>query len=134
MFFTVATLIFLAESLFRAAFYNAPPLFLDGKMRFNLKVPFAEKDQVKKLGARWDAARKLWYIEGKEDIAPFSRWSPTPPDVSGNDDQPKKNAPAKAQQLAGKTYVGSEYVEHSRVCDCPPWDVCDKCQAAVFSD
>lgn len=47
-------------------------------MRTNLKVPFAEKDEAKKLGARWDAARKIWYVEDKLDMAPFSRWSPTP--------------------------------------------------------
>lgn len=28
-------------------------------MRTNLKVPFAEKDEAKKLGARWDAAENL---------------------------------------------------------------------------
>ena len=28
----------------------------ENTMRFNLKVPFAEKDKAKKLGARWDAA------------------------------------------------------------------------------
>ena len=47
-------------------------------MRFNLKVPFAEKDEAKKLGARWDAGKKLWYIQDKEDLAPFARWSPSP--------------------------------------------------------
>lgn len=41
-------------------------------MRTNLKVPFAEKDEAKKLGARWDAARKIWYVEDKLDMAPFS--------------------------------------------------------------
>ena len=40
-------------------------------MRLDLKIPFAEKDQAKKLGARWDAGRKLWYIEGL-DPALFS--------------------------------------------------------------
>lgn len=43
-------------------------------MRTNLKVPFAEKDEAKKLGARWDATRKLWYVEDKEDMSPFARW------------------------------------------------------------
>jgi hypothetical protein len=31
-------------------------------MRINLLTPFAEKDAVKALGARWDAAKKCWYI------------------------------------------------------------------------
>jgi hypothetical protein len=122
------------QRIFRATFYNTPPLFLDETMRFDLKVPFAEKDQVKSIGARWDATRKLWYVEGKEDMAPFSRWSPTPHDASGNDEPPKKSAPGKVQQLSGKTYVGSAYVEPPRVCDCPPWEVCDKCQVTDWGN
>jgi len=37
-------------------------------------VPFAEKDQAKALGARWDATRKKWYVPSGVDIEPFSRW------------------------------------------------------------
>lgn len=42
-------------------------------MRTNLAVPFADKDQAKALGARWDPARKCWYVQDK-DLAPFARW------------------------------------------------------------
>jgi hypothetical protein len=45
-------------------------------MRINLVTPFAEKDAVKTLGARWDANRKLWYILDVADITPFLRWIP----------------------------------------------------------
>ena len=45
-------------------------------MRTNLKVPFAEKDAAKRLGARWDAARKVWYVEDLENLKPFLRWMP----------------------------------------------------------
>jgi Domain of unknown function (DUF5710) len=45
-------------------------------MRINLKTPFAEKDAVKALGARWDAAQKLWYITDVDDLTPFLRWIP----------------------------------------------------------
>ena len=45
-------------------------------MRTNLKVPYEEKDDAKKLGARWDAARKTWYVENVENIAQFMRWMP----------------------------------------------------------
>lgn len=101
-------------------------------MRHNLKVPFAEKDQAKKLGARWDAGRKIWYVEGKEDLAPFSRWSPTPHDPSAADALPQKTAAPKRQEASSKVYVGSKYVAHPRVCDCPPWEVCDKCRAMAL--
>lgn len=45
-------------------------------MRINLKTPFSEKDAVKALGARWDAAKKCWYIVDVADLAPFARWIP----------------------------------------------------------
>lgn len=45
-------------------------------MRFNLKTPFAEKDAVKALGGRWDAARKIWYVTDVPDLTPFMRWIP----------------------------------------------------------
>lgn len=102
-------------------------------MRLNLKVPFAEKDQAKKLGARWDAGRKVWYVEGK-DVAQFSRWLPTPHDASAGDVPTQKRVTAKAAESSGKVHVGSNYVELPRVCDCPPWDVCDKCRATALTN
>jgi hypothetical protein len=39
-----------------------------------LKVPFAEKDEAKKLGARWNADRKCWYVPPGIDLGAFSRW------------------------------------------------------------
>ena len=102
-------------------------------MRFDLKVPFAEKDAAKKLGARWDAARKLWYVVDKEDLAPFAKWSPTPHDGSAVAVPAAKKATATNSSASGKVYVGSEYVELPRVCDCLPWEVCDKCRATALS-
>ena len=45
-------------------------------MRINLVTPFAEKDAVKALGARWDSAQKHWYIVDVADLTPFLRWIP----------------------------------------------------------
>jgi hypothetical protein len=45
-------------------------------MRINLVTPFAEKDAVKALGARWDGAKKVWYIVDVSDLTPFTRWIP----------------------------------------------------------
>lgn len=39
-----------------------------------LNVPYAEKDDAKRLGARWDAARRKWYIPPGVDPAAFARW------------------------------------------------------------
>lgn len=45
-------------------------------MRIDLNVPYDEKDEAKRLGARWDLARKVWYIENKEILEPFLKWMP----------------------------------------------------------
>lgn len=45
-------------------------------MRTNLNVPFSEKDAARRLGAKWDLARKTWYVEDMENLEPFLRWIP----------------------------------------------------------
>ena len=47
-------------------------------MRINLVVPFSEHEIAKKRGARWDPARKVWYIENVEEhnLRMFLQWAP----------------------------------------------------------
>ncbi len=45
--------------------------------RIDLAVPFAEKDEAKKLGARWDPEKALWYVPEHANPAPFQRWMPS---------------------------------------------------------
>lgn len=94
-------------------------------MRMNLKVPFAEKEEAKQLGARWDAARKTWYLESDEQVARFARWSPTPAAATA-----PGAAPPGRLVAAGKLVVGGDYVETAPLCGCPPWEVCERCQPA----
>ena len=42
----------------------------------DLNVPFHEKDDAKRLGARWDAARKTWFLPDCTETAPFANWLP----------------------------------------------------------
>lgn len=42
----------------------------------DLNVPFHEKDDAKRLGARWDAARKTWFLPDGTNTAPFTKWLP----------------------------------------------------------
>lgn len=100
-------------------------------MRFDLKVPFAEKDTAKKLGARWDAASKTWYVLGQDNMTQFDKWLPTPHDATGAVSATRARAPTNTKS-SGKVYVGSHYVEHPRVCDCLPWEACNRCQALGF--
>ena len=102
------------------------------QMRMNLKVSFAEKDEAKKLGAKWDPTRKVWYVQDGADMSRFSKWSATPHEDSASDAVTKKSLPASRQTSAGMDIVGSEYVERPRVCNCLPWDVCEKCEATAF--
>ena len=49
-------------------------------MRINLSVPYNEKDLAKQRGAKWDIARKIWYVEDTVDepmnIFDFVQWAP----------------------------------------------------------
>jgi hypothetical protein len=101
-----------------------------------LQVPFAEKDEAKRLGARWDPTRKVWYVQNTTELDAFSRWLPAGIKASAGDAAPTKGTAAKKapKSDAGIVVVGSQYTEQPRVCDCPPWDVCDQCRAIAFAD
>lgn len=42
--------------------------------RYDLNVPFAEKDLIKAMGAAWDAVRKVWYLREGMPLKPFKQW------------------------------------------------------------
>lgn len=102
-------------------------------MRTNLKVPFAEKDEAKGLGARWDPARKVWFVENKADLSPFAKWIPDANAAAAGNGTSSKRPSATKDESRGITIVGSNYVNVPRVCDCLPWDVCDKCRSTAFN-
>lgn len=58
--------------------WSIPPLerISSKEMRVDLKVPYSQKDEARKLGARWDRARKTWYVENEEHLGRFLRWVP----------------------------------------------------------
>lgn len=44
-------------------------------MKLYLNVPYSEKDEVKSLGAKWNAKIKKWYIDKRTDeYVKFSKW------------------------------------------------------------
>lgn len=98
-------------------------------MRINLVTPFAEKDAVKALGARWDAAKKCWYIVDVADLTPFARWIPdmaAAATVAGSADGPNRLAKDAAKnqvnEYQGLT-TGPAEVPHCG-CGVLPWDDC----------
>lgn len=102
-------------------------------MRINLVTPFAEKDAVKALGARWDPAKKVWYIKDVADLTPFQRWIP---DLkAATDDGPASVASASAavRKMPSPSSAPRKHpalnVPH---CGCPvlPWEPCGHTPAA----
>ncbi len=98
-------------------------------MRINLVTPFAEKDAVKALGARWDPAKKLWYIKDVGDITPFHRWIP---DMAASTENSADQRTPLAVGAASAPIRRSEgIVTKSEVavahCGCKvlPWEDCD---------
>jgi hypothetical protein len=84
-------------------------------MRVNLKVPFAEKDSAKALGAKWDAAKKVWYVVDKADLSPFLKWI-----------DEKVATPAATQAPAVKASFAKPLPKLAGVdYDSPPWEVTD---------
>lgn len=59
----------LSESLRRVSYQSTP-----APHRMNLQVPFADKDQAKALGAKWDKTTKTWYIAADTDMGKFRKW------------------------------------------------------------
>lgn len=98
-------------------------------MRIDLKVPFAEKDTVKALGTRWDAAKKIWYIKDVADLTPFTRWIPdlqaaTGGSSSGETKQATGTGKVVKEQTVGVITGPADVVSHCG-CNVQPWDHCE---------
>lgn len=98
-------------------------------MRINLKTPFAEKDAVKALGARWDATRKIWYIVDVPDLTPFMRWIPdvlaASEDSAAQGSASPSAAPLKAAaRQSGGVITRSTVVVPRCGCNTLPWLDC----------
>jgi hypothetical protein len=92
-----------------------------------LKVPFAEKEEAKALGARWNGERKSWYVPDGRPVEAFERWLPP----GGADFVPAvakpslKSRPVTTDSYIGKSVIGRLYIELQH--DCNPFDVCPVC-------
>lgn len=96
-----------------------------------LNVPYAEKDEAKALGARWDPVNKKWYVPAGKDIASFSRWQLDDESLANftpkNSRQVKPNPTSKPTKISSNqakgvfTYPNIEnFIAYSG--DTPPWD------------
>ena len=94
-------------------------------MRTNLKVPYAEKDQAKRLGAKWDWELKTWYVMNAQNLDLFVKWLPI---AQAHAPAAKPATSTKFRESIGKTVVGNHFFEHD--CCCLPWEDC-ACGAMV---
>jgi hypothetical protein len=98
-------------------------------MRINLVTPFAEKDAAKALGARWDAAKKCWYVADVADLTPFLRWIPNMDAAMDNSagggatSVTKVPPKTRVNEFKGPTTGSGPAVPHCG-CDVQPWDDC----------
>ena len=89
-------------------------------MRINLVTPFAEKDAAKALGARWDGAKKVWYITDVTDLTPFMRWIPNLEAAS----EPSGSASEAAVKQSSGVITKSTVVIPHCGCQVLPWVDC----------
>lgn len=68
-----------------------------------LYVPFSEKDEAKKAGAKWDIETKAWYAQAGSDLAKFEKWIAPQQEVSYTNAQEEFKA---ALQKAGLVIDG----------------------------
>jgi phage/plasmid primase-like uncharacterized protein len=55
---------------------DSPAMRPPSAERTYLAVPYAEKDDAKQLGAKWDRAEKAWYVPAGVDLDAFAPWLP----------------------------------------------------------
>lgn len=85
-----------------------------------LKVPYAEKDDAKALGARWNPARKCWYVPDGKDSGPFAQWIDAGAGAGGG------ALPSSRDAHGAKPVIGSKYVELAHACN--PFEECAECR------
>lgn len=91
-----------------------------------LTVPYAQKDEAKALGARWNPTRRRWYVPDGVATEQFAKWI----DGAAPGDAPGAAAAAPARtgrvdSYQGKTVVGANYLDLDHACD--PLQDCVEC-------
>jgi hypothetical protein len=99
-------------------------------VRVDLAVPYEEKDDAKSRGARWDPARRVWYVENREDLTPFARWFKAPHRA------PHRPHKARKRHKAGQTIPART---HGVIPDCgclhvAPWEDCEHTDASLGAE
>ena len=90
-----------------------------------LKVPYAEKDEAKALGARWNPTRKCWYVPDGKPSEPFAKWL-----AGGSAPSEAGATPSSRDAHGAKPVIGSQYVELPHACN--PFEECAECRPKLL--
>ena len=94
-------------------------------MRIDLTTTFHEHKAAKALGARWDFARRVWYVIDPDDLTPFLKWIPSGGAASARVVPAYKKAqPSRKKQRHKFGVTKSAPVPHCG-CNVLPWDDCE---------
>lgn len=85
-----------------------------------LNVPYAEKDEARALGARWNPGRKKWYVPTGVPLEPFEKWL-----AKGAEGMPGAPGAGRSDGAAAKLVTGAHYVELDHACN--PFEPCAEC-------
>lgn len=91
-----------------------------------LKVPYAEKDEAKALGARWNPTRKTWYVPDGVALEPFARWLAGGADAAADAASQASSRDARA----AKPVTGAKYIELDHACN--PFEECAECRPRLL--
>ena len=75
--------------------------------RTYLAVPYAEKDQAKALGAKWDREAKVWFAPAGTDLAPLGSWLPSREELHVAPELDPREEFGEAIRLAGLKISGA---------------------------
>ncbi|WP_075791567.1 DUF5710 domain-containing protein [Massilia putida] len=84
-----------------------------------LNVPYAEKDEARALGARWNPGRKRWYVPDGVALEPFQKWLKEGGSGGGG----------RVDSAAAKLVVGANYIDLAHACN--PFEPCAECDKAL---
>lgn len=79
-----------------------------------IDVPFKQKDEAKKLGAKWDRAAQSWYVPPGVNPDPFTKWAQKGSEASTAAEQGRSNtegAPKTEPAHGDRLYLAVPYAE-----------------------
>ncbi len=86
-----------------------------------LNVPFAQKDEAKALGAKWDAKQKKWYVLDDKDLNLFSQWqTPSTPTQSKIATTPATTSIKNSNAGTITTARHKDFIAYNG--ELPPWN------------